>query len=40
MDASFGAGPFDEVLAIIKPEFQKEHSHEVPGIDEAEHGHG
>ena len=32
--------PEHEVLAVVEPDFQQQHHHQVPGVDEAEHGHG
>ena len=39
-DAGCRLGFQDDVAAVVEPDFQQQHSHEVPEVDEAEHGHG
>ena len=40
MQAFAGSRQQDDVAAVIEPDFEDQHGHQVPEIDEAEHGHG
>jgi hypothetical protein len=31
--------PANEVGAVLEPDLEQQHDHQVPGVDEAEHGH-
>ena len=39
-DAGCRLGFQDDVAAVVEPDFQQQHSHQVPEVDESEHGHG
>ena len=38
--AGRGLGQPHDVLAVVEPDLQQEHGHQVPEVDEAEHRHG
>ena len=40
LQAAGGLRKDDDVLAVVEPDFHQQHSHQIPEIDEAEHGHG